>query len=318
MNMPGPCNSHNAISAEWVHRTRLSRLFKPNYLSVKVLWATLAGRVPAFLDRELFLSYMRSYIYDDPNLVLVLLSEEADEVRTSEAIANYIYGRFGSLLDESNDLAESVAMWEEACAHGLPVEEAIGADNRQSWIATEQLLALSSDIHDEGRLSKFAAHAFMTLEERKYLTMGSVAALAKAGPPGTRIESVDAPLIRYELESDLPYGEHEGSLMVVLPSSSQYVAVVFVSEMHRYLVRSFGDIDQAELQRVFRYAVNQTISANVHRDLEDALENAKDDPRLRMFFEHNKLNCLRAATKTYGTLATLQASEGPSTMSCVG
>src|SRR6185437_15296909 len=33
MNMPGPCNSHNAISAEHAHRTRLSGLFRPNSLA---------------------------------------------------------------------------------------------------------------------------------------------------------------------------------------------------------------------------------------------------------------------------------------------
>lgn len=292
----------------YAHTFECEEGYLSGYLSVKALWAALATRVSAFNDRDLFLSFMRSYIYGDPNLVLVMLSEEADDGRPCEAIANYILQRFASLV-ERDDLAEKVAEWEEACAQERSVWNALGASEEQGLKAEEQLLSLVSDVHDKEPASRFATHAFATLQERQYLTLGSLKATATAKRQKTQIVCVDDPDVRYEQDMDLADGTHEGNLIVVLPSSARYLLVLLVSGKRCHVVRSFGDVEQANMERVSRYAINQALSTSVHENLEQALERALAHPMLRTAFDHNKSNCLRSADLVYGILATLHAKE---------
>jgi hypothetical protein len=58
----------------------------------------MAKACNALNDRDLFLSYLRSYFYDDPGLVLAILSPAHGEVQAAERIANHFISRVRGLL----------------------------------------------------------------------------------------------------------------------------------------------------------------------------------------------------------------------------
>lgn len=290
----------------YAHAFECEEGYLSGYLSVKALWGALALKVPAFEDRDLFLSFLRSWIYDDPNLVRVLLSDEADEVRACEAAAHYVVRRLAALV-ERQDLAETVALWEAACARGEPVEGVLGATAQQQADAHERLVGLLSDAAGDGPESQFAVHAFMTLQERKYLTLASLPAKAQVASRAVEIVCSSDAGVRYERTMDLPDGNYEGNLMVVVPSSARFLLVLFATGDQCRVVGAFGREHEADLKEVTRYALNQPVSVSVHEDLEQAADRAVREGALAFVHEYNRENCLRSAESLYGSLATLHA-----------
>ncbi len=68
--------------------------YLPGYLAVKSLWrAASRKRFLLASETDSFLMYLRSYIYDDWGFVATLLSEERNEIRSAEAILNYLNRR---------------------------------------------------------------------------------------------------------------------------------------------------------------------------------------------------------------------------------
>src|SRR5260370_1456016 len=51
------------------------------YLSVRSLWCQMAAACSELDDRDLFLSYLRSYLYDDPGMVIRILDSYPDSAR---------------------------------------------------------------------------------------------------------------------------------------------------------------------------------------------------------------------------------------------
>ena len=68
--------------------------YLPGYLLVRALWRSAACQVDKLLNEtDLFLAYLRSYLYDDCGLVSELLDTSNDEIRSAEAVANRINAR---------------------------------------------------------------------------------------------------------------------------------------------------------------------------------------------------------------------------------
>lgn len=285
------------------------------YLSVKAMWAQLASKAPLLHDRDLYLAFLRSYVYDDARLVLLMLDGELSDLEACEAIANHLYQRLGALV-EADDLVERVAAWESACDQGLPVIEAIDVTLAERERANDRLMLLMDDVEHDGPISDFAAHALMTAQERRYLTLCTIAAVATTQDGRIRIEAVEAgPDGRAEFQVDpglWPFASASplsGELVAVTPSRLPCMLVYFVADRRVQLVRSFGslnDIDQEELER---HMANRRPNMAVHDQLEAALAAALAHPRLSLSVAGCRRNVLRAADELYGTLATLHAED---------
>lgn len=285
------------------------------YLSVKALWAQLASKAPLLHDRDLYLAFLRSYIYDDARLALLMLDHALSDFAACEAIANHIYRRLGALV-ESDDLVERVNAWESACLGGQPVIEAIGVTVAERERADDELMLLMDDVQQKGPISDFATHAMMTLQERRYLSLGAVPAVASSQRGRIRIAAVAAsPYGRAEFMVDkqhwpfAPDSLLAGELIAVTPSRRPCVLVYFVADKQACLVHSFGSLDDVDQDELARHAINRRSNAALHEELEAALAASLAHPGLSMSLEQSRRNVLRVAERLYGTLATLHAAQ---------
>jgi hypothetical protein len=71
--------------------------YLPGYLVIKSLWNEFKTKGPNIADSELFLCYMRSYFYDDLDLVTILLNNDNDLVDAMLEIQSHLLTR-GRLL----------------------------------------------------------------------------------------------------------------------------------------------------------------------------------------------------------------------------
>ncbi len=285
------------------------------YLSVKAMWAQLASKAPTLHDRDLYLAFLRSYVYDDARLVLLMLDRELTDFQATEAIANHIYQRLGALV-ESDDLVERVAAWESACEQELPVIEAIGVTLAERERANVELMLLMDDVQHEGPISDFAAHALMTLQERRYLTLGAIPAVAATQDGRTRIEAVGASpdgQAGFRVDQDRwPFAlgsPLSGELVAVTPSRRPCVLVYFVADKQARLIHSLGSLDDIDQEELTRHVVNRQSNTAVHDQLEAALAAALAHPRLSMGVAQCRRHVLQVAEELYGTLATLHAED---------
>src|SRR5581483_2256314 len=88
--------------------------YLPGYLLVRQLWLAAIRRDGRLANEtDLFLMYLRSFLYDDMELVATLLDETLDEIRGPSAVANHIMRR----LEQFTNLdSHHVTLFDEAVA----------------------------------------------------------------------------------------------------------------------------------------------------------------------------------------------------------
>jgi hypothetical protein len=285
------------------------------YLSVKAMWAQLASKAARLHDRDLYLAFLRSYVYDDARLALLMVDRELTDSEACEAITDHIYQRIGALV-ESDDLVERVTAWESACEQRLPVIEAIGVTLAERERANDELMLLMDDVQHGGPISEFAAHAMMTLQERRYLTLGAISAVATTQDNRTSIEAVAAtPEGRAKFLVDqghwpfAPDTPLAGELVAVTPSRRPCVLVYFVADKQARLIHSLGPLDDIDQDELARHVINRRSNAALHEQLEVALAAALADPLLSVIVAQSRRHVLRVAEELYGKLATLHAED---------
>lgn len=84
-----------------VHPFDVRSGYLPGYLFVKSIWDGLARRVPRFRNEtDLFFTYIRHHIFENPTLVRVLLNTDEDQpINIAATVALAVDERFEALLD---------------------------------------------------------------------------------------------------------------------------------------------------------------------------------------------------------------------------
>jgi hypothetical protein len=119
------------------------------YLSVKALWVALARRAKSLGDRDTFLAFLRSWIYDDAGLALAIVTGRADHVRASQRIAQRIYDRVAQLMN-APDLVAIVDQWESAVEANESAAVALGLTQGEVDRASNAVFSIAKTM---GRLA---------------------------------------------------------------------------------------------------------------------------------------------------------------------
>lgn len=84
-----------------VHPFDVTSGYLPGYLFVKALWTGMARRVPRLAEEtDLLLTYVRHHVFENPQLVRVLLdTSDDDPTAIAAAVAQAVNDRFEALLD---------------------------------------------------------------------------------------------------------------------------------------------------------------------------------------------------------------------------
>jgi hypothetical protein len=155
--------------------------YLPGYLAVKSLWRAATRKCPLLANEtDLFLMYLRGYIYNDWAFVATLLSEETNEIRSAESIVNHLNDR----IREWDNLSEQgLSEFENSIAahrgpdppllRGLRVPDSAAASGRQRL--NNLTNELSEDTRaDESMTTAIAAWSTSVLHRRQFMNLASV------------------------------------------------------------------------------------------------------------------------------------------------
>ena len=93
------------------HLTAVDSAYFDGYMTVKRLYLDLSQTVPALADPDLFLSYLRSYFFEDYGMVAILAGTDDNVFHRLVAMIERFGGRFQALYRP--DLDEDVAVFEK-------------------------------------------------------------------------------------------------------------------------------------------------------------------------------------------------------------
>jgi hypothetical protein len=250
-----------------IYALSASNPYLRGYLSVKSLWRQMAAACDALNDRDLFLSYLRSYIYDDPGMVLAILSPAYGEIRAAERITNHLISRARDLLSFS-ELSERVDRWLESAEKGRVDAKSIGTTDHQSAEAASLLTqAWIEDVSDD-QTETLAAWTLMTMEERTICLIG-VARVFLRSTVGPRVDvalKADGPPI-YTTEAIVAQQSDVGELFIFGTGNGQGMLVLLRIKEEVSLISSFGAHSDDELSLAKRHIMNKLNSESLHEEL---------------------------------------------------
>lgn len=95
--------------------SELDQAYCDGYLSVKRIYHDLRARSEMFHDADLFLSYMRSYFFEDPGTVAILTRSYDNPQKRLIDYLNHFTARLKRLYEPDIDIDEDARLFEEAC-----------------------------------------------------------------------------------------------------------------------------------------------------------------------------------------------------------
>ena len=278
------------------------------YLSVRSLWCQMATACPELNDRDLFLSYLRSYIYDDPGMVLRILDSYPSELHASEAIVTHLLSRIRELVSFEG-LSERVELWIRSALNGrvdVASIRARAADERRAKQMIE--LALVADVDDD-KSETLAAWILMTLEERQICLVASAAVDLKPQRTTDRIDVVVQGLSEpvSSVAADSIGSGREGELVLVASSDGHAIVVLLrVDQAVEVLSSVGGEFSESDLMLARRHVANRPISASLHEEFRANLESS---PVVTTVWDFVRKRVAPAMKELFGPLATLNAKE---------
>ncbi|HYS70001.1 MAG TPA: hypothetical protein VEM14_07140, partial [Gemmatimonadaceae bacterium] len=277
------------------------------YLSVRSLWCQMAAACSELNDRDLFLSYLRSYLYDDRGMVLRILGSYPSEVHACGAIVNYLLSRIGELVSFEG-LGERVELWIRSAENGHVDAASIGAKAADEQRAERIMeLALVADVDDD-KSETLATWMLMTLQERQVCVVASTAVDLKPQPTTDRLDvvvpGVSEPVSNVAADS---IGDSRGGELVVVASSNGHAIVVLLRvDQNVTLLSSFGEFSESELVLAKRHVANRPVSASLHEEFRANLERS---PVVTTVWAFVAKRVAPAMKELFGPLATLNAKE---------
>jgi hypothetical protein len=277
------------------------------YLSVRSLWYQMAAACTELNDRDLFLSYLRSYFYDDPGMVICALDSYPSEVHAAEAIINHLRSRIRDLVSFDN-LKEKVQRWIESAENGTIDVTSIGAKAENSDVALRMLEAALVADHDDENSMTLGAWMLMTLQERQICVIGSTAVQLKPHPAINRfnivVEGFNEPV--YTVVEDPTLNTGEGELTVAASPDGRGIVVLLCVGKSVTILSSFGDFNEEDLKLAKRLVVNRPISMSLYNEFREQLENSSVVATVWGFVEKQ---VTRAMKDLFAPLVTLNATE---------
>ena len=289
-----------------IYALSASNPYLRGYLSVKSLWCAMATACDALHDRELFLSYLRSYIYDDPGMVVAILSPAHGEIRAAERITMHFGSRTRDLLSFSV-LSQRVDRWLESAEEGEVDVMSIGATPRQRTQAKSLLMeALVADVSDD-RSETLAAWTLMTMEERTICLIG-VARVFLRPTMGSKMDLAlkpEGPPI-YTTEAIHTQQSHDGELFIFGTGNGQGMVVMLRIDEEVSLISAFGAYSDDEVALAKRHMMNKLHSESLHEELRASVASSDVAATVWKIIAPQVDARLEAI---YGPLCTLNASD---------
>jgi hypothetical protein len=290
--------------------------YLPGYLAVKTMHSRLRFKVPQFEDPDLFLSYIRSYLYEDPILTIALLAPGRDEIRGAEAVANRIHSRLQRLLEEPG-IDDCVSVFEKnisrnkpevALAQGIDVStEDVGRAQAMFDKACEELL---TGVAGDDRMQKAVWAILTNLQSRLLMAVASSAVEIKRGTTGG-LEGIAVggeTLAKLPQEVELSEGA-KGEVMAVISSNARFVARVLKVDDKVRILSVFGKASKEDRDQLTKWVETRDFIQKIVGILEENLETELEESWAKVSLDHIITNTRRFAKDLYLSICTLNARD---------
>ncbi len=217
--------------------------YLPGYMAAKNAAWSIVGRgynVPI----EIFLAYMRSYFWDDPELIKILVSEEMDGSKVVESLHRRFSDRFLDLF-HAKDLPERIQSFRTKWTPDEPARCAVelGCAEQEFAVAIERIGMLEQHFHtmvdnDTAAVERVAGisadqiHALLPsiADSRRYALVASATVVVEQDGGITLTGEGEAETPAPELADyvTLPPGRYE--LAVVVPTFGTFLGVLATDE----------------------------------------------------------------------------------------
>jgi|GEM_PF-6859663 len=142
------------------HRRKISVLMRPliddpdgylsGYLAVKNLWRNAVILNPAFIDRDLFLSYLQAWVFQDWLLIDYIVRDDFSPDAATYFISERLRTRLCQLA--ATNLSHQIAIYDEECGSGRRdpalMLQSLDLDQDETGTAQERFRGMLREIHE--------------------------------------------------------------------------------------------------------------------------------------------------------------------------
>lgn len=251
--------------------------YLPGYLLVKNLWHTMIydQKCSRFADKDLFLSYVRSFFYEDFGFVAALLDSDTSDFGCVRSVIIYLQDRFIEFMKRTTDA--TIAQFEQEvsalsarnsqCYPSLTELPSLQTDPRISKTGRDRLSSLLDEINFEGtpnnldqQLKRMNA---WSIAQRELMCIGSFKEKVRVNEhgrvfvghaTGTEALPLQIPVFTGPALKGVEAGEGEGSMEFFISPARRY-RVVAVSLQGKVVAMEFlgDDIDEILKEQLITY-----------------------------------------------------------------
>jgi hypothetical protein len=257
--------------------------YLPGYMAVKYFFRHAGRKSRRAADRDLFLSFLRTFFYADPGFAAVILNAETSGIDSASSISSYFQQRIGQYLEMDLERAlEEFEGWVLSTGSGeRGVPQGIGADDGRDAAAWNRISGViaSAPYGDDAALT-VAARDYMILEERALLHVGRKPVTVTAHPDGTAAVTDEGgqELPGGKFVGHLEPGSHPGLLSLVFSTDESQLAFVVVVDRRVVFARPIIGGEGQRWQLLCRSAANRPVNEDLEASFESALNRIRSLP----------------------------------------
>lgn len=284
--------------------------YLPGYLAIKTLHTFLMQRISEFEDREVFLAYLRSFFFDDPILVNLLLNEEIYEIEKAQSIANRINSRVRWLI---GNLSETdVRDYIEYTLSGDigPFTKGIDVDEKTAIDSYEKITlvfnGLKEEINKNDEMESLTLGTMIAaIYNRRFIVIASTRVnvdVDECGKYAITSEIDHDFKMSIEVQLDL---EKTGELLIVMPSAANNIVEVLSQQNGAFILNSTNSLNDIEKKGIIEFVELHNICQGMIEELGENLSKWIDESWVKIVLDHIKRQSIEFATDMYLTLSTL-------------
>jgi hypothetical protein len=298
------------------------------YMALKNIWAAAKKRSSLAWDAELFLSFLRSFFYDDYGLIAVMLDPNVSEHNAANAIATYITSRLKKLLtidieksltDHETHLGRTAAPKSGGhLVHILP--GGLEMDKSLRDIGIERLEDLFSELIDseafddvERMMRNFD---LQRIQKREMMCLGSLDAEVEVNSFGrvlaralTEDSVAEMPTIAVAALDGTAIGKAPGALEFYLIPADNASASVVLRNNEIVFVNFDGPISKTRQQKLTSLFGARARDLEIIAEQEENLEHVINKDAIHFVRDQAKITAPQGIEKLYLWLATLSVSQ---------
>ena len=250
------------------------------YLLVKSIWGIALSRCSRFSDTDLFLTYLRSFFYDDMAFVHTILDPDTLEIQTYNSITSYFQSRFQTLVE--SDLEANVPNFERFVSNRYPAHigaNEIASDPSKFSKGKESLNKLFKEVTVDA-----PSHAILSAQ-RELLCVGSAGVRVTVDGNRVSVKERELGLFGPTIQ-DVQKGSGDGSIEVYLAPSTRYIAIAVTRGTELVSYRFLTEVSK-EIEEWFRlFILNKSKVDSINKEFNQRLEEFVQDTKIGVILRY--------------------------------